>query len=35
MQIWAALLVAALCGSALVGLVSGLERLVLRRGGAR
>ena len=34
-QIWAALLVAALCGSALVGLVSGLERLVLRRGGAR
>jgi NitT/TauT family transport system permease protein len=34
-QIWAALLVAALCGAALVGLVSGLERLVLRRGGAR
>ena len=34
-QIWAALLVAALCGSALVGLVSALERLVLRRGGAR
>lgn len=34
-QIWAALLVAALCGAALVGLVSALERLVLRRGGAR
>ena len=34
-QIWAALLVAALCGSALVGLVSALERSVLRRGGAR
>ena len=35
-QIWAALLVAALCGAALVGLVSALERLVLRHaGGAR
>lgn len=35
-QIWAALLVAALCGAALVGIVSGVERLALRRaGGAR
>ena len=33
-QIWAALLVAALCGAALVGLVSLLEALVLRRTGA-
>ena len=35
-QIWAALLVAALCGAGLVGLVSGVERLVLGRfGGGR
>ena len=34
-QIWAALLVAALCGAALVGLVSGIETLVLRRAGGR
>ena len=33
-QIWAALLVAALCGAALVGTVSAVERVVLRRSGA-
>ncbi len=32
-QIWAALLVAALCGAALVGGMSGLEHLALRRSG--
>ncbi len=33
-QIWAALVVAALCGAALVGLVSAVEALVFRRMGA-
>ena len=34
-QIWAALLVASVCGAALVGLVSAVEAVVLRRMGAR
>ena len=35
-QIWAALLVASLCGAALVGLVAAAERAVLRgAGGSR
>ncbi len=33
-QIWAALVVAAFCGAALVGIVSGIEAVVLRRMGA-
>ncbi|MGI3900245.1 MAG: ABC transporter permease [Janthinobacterium lividum] len=33
-QIWAALLVAAVCGAVLVGLVSAIESVVLRRMGA-
>ena len=33
-QIWAALLVAALCGAALVGAMSGIEHLAMRRSGA-
>jgi NitT/TauT family transport system permease protein len=33
-QIWAALIVAALCGAVLVGLVSAVEGIVLRRMGA-
>ncbi len=33
-QIWAALVVAAVCGAALVGLVSAIETVVLRRMGA-
>ncbi len=33
-QIWAALVVAAVCGAALVGLVSAIEAVVLRRMGA-
>ncbi len=32
-QIWAALVVAAICGAVLVGLMSGLEALVMRRTG--
>ena len=33
-QIWAALVVAAICGAALVGIVSAIESVVLRRMGA-
>ena len=33
-QIWAALIVAAICGAVLVGLMSGFEILVMRRTGA-